>query len=197
MPTGPGSLRERRRGNREALAHRTGDGALSGSGCCRPQRFAASRHCRGVSAPAQTETFASRNRPGVPPPFGGSGRLVLLQSGFVVRAIPCAGRARIFSNRLGGGEKIPRRAKFDGAERGRNAASVTKEVKPIIEAFKKTANASDPIQQHLLWAAKDQLQNCSPPMERNLANATRSFKGTCTRPGGDWDWTFPCRQRQW
>jgi hypothetical protein len=47
--------------------------------------------------------------------------------------------------------------KLDGAERGRIAASVTKQVKPIVDALKKTANASDPIQQHLLWAAKDQL----------------------------------------
>ena len=47
--------------------------------------------------------------------------------------------------------------KLDDAARGRIAASVAKDVKPIVEALKKTANASDPIQQHLLWAAKDQL----------------------------------------
>ena len=67
--------------------------------------------------------------------------------------------ADIFQNRLGrGGKKAAGGGeKLDGAERGRIAASVAKEIKPIVEALKKTANASDPIQQHLLWAAKDQL----------------------------------------
>jgi hypothetical protein len=47
--------------------------------------------------------------------------------------------------------------KLDDAGRAQIAAAVAKNIKPIVDALKKTATASDPIQQHLLWAAKDQL----------------------------------------
>jgi hypothetical protein len=46
---------------------------------------------------------------------------------------------------------------LDDASRGRIAAAAIQEIKPIVEDLKKTANASEPIRQHLLWAAKDQL----------------------------------------
>lgn len=44
-----------------------------------------------------------------------------------------------------------------GAERSRLAKSVLEEVKPMIADLNKSASASEPIRQHLLWAAKDQL----------------------------------------
>jgi hypothetical protein len=46
---------------------------------------------------------------------------------------------------------------LDETARGRIAASVAKELKPIVADLKKSATPSDPIRQHLLWAAKDQL----------------------------------------
>ncbi len=50
-----------------------------------------------------------------------------------------------------------REQKLESAERGRMAAAAAKELKPIVDDLKKTASASEPIRQHLLWAAKDQL----------------------------------------
>ena len=61
--------------------------------------------------------------------------------------------------------------KLDDAGRAKVSASVAKEVKPIVDALKKTANSSDPIQQHLLWAAKDQLPR--------LFSADGKEVGTC------------------
>jgi hypothetical protein len=66
--------------------------------------------------------------------------------------------------------------KLDDAERGRVAASVAKEVKPIVEALKKTANASDPIQQHLLWAAKDQLPRLFSADGKDLGQCDAIFQ---------------------
>jgi hypothetical protein len=46
---------------------------------------------------------------------------------------------------------------LDASARGRMAASVVEEIKPIVEDLQKSANASEPVRQHLLWAGKDQL----------------------------------------
>jgi hypothetical protein len=46
---------------------------------------------------------------------------------------------------------------ISGAARGRIATTAVQSLNPIVDDLKKTANASDPIRQHLLWAAKDQL----------------------------------------
>jgi hypothetical protein len=50
-----------------------------------------------------------------------------------------------------------RAQEVDETTRGRIAASVAKELKPIVEELKKSASVSEPIRQHLLWAARDQL----------------------------------------
>lgn len=46
---------------------------------------------------------------------------------------------------------------LDGAERARLSATVVRDVKPMVESLRKTATASQPIRQHLLWAAENQL----------------------------------------
>jgi hypothetical protein len=65
---------------------------------------------------------------------------------------------------------------LDEAARGRLAASVAKELKPIVEDLKKTANASDPIRQHLLWAAKDQLPKLFSASGKELAECDNIFQ---------------------
>jgi hypothetical protein len=79
------------------------------------------------------------------------------------------------------------------ADRGRIAAAVIQEVKPIVEELKKTANASDPIRQHLLWAGKDQLprlfsaegkglKECEGIYQRHLYEAGRRLGIDVARP---------------
>jgi hypothetical protein len=46
---------------------------------------------------------------------------------------------------------------LDGASRGRIAAAVMLQIKPVVDELKQTASASEPIRQHLLLAARDQL----------------------------------------
>jgi uncharacterized protein DUF4339 len=46
---------------------------------------------------------------------------------------------------------------LDGAERTRISAAVVRDVKPMVESLKKSAAASQPIRQHLLWAAENEL----------------------------------------
>jgi hypothetical protein len=65
---------------------------------------------------------------------------------------------------------------LDEAARGRLAASVTKELKPIVEDLKKSANASDPIRQHLLWAAKDQLPKLFSASGKELGECDKIFQ---------------------
>jgi hypothetical protein len=83
--------------------------------------------------------------------------------------------------------------KLDDAERGRVAASVTQEVKPIIDKLSKTAKASEPIQQHLLWAAKIQLPKlfsasgkdlgaCDAIFQRHMYEAGRRMGINVSRP---------------
>jgi hypothetical protein len=83
---------------------------------------------------------------------------------------------------------------LDAAERGRMAASVVKSIKPIVEDLKKTANSSEPIRQHLLWAAKDQLpklfsangkelDECEGIFQRHMYEAGRRLGIEVERPG--------------
>jgi hypothetical protein len=65
---------------------------------------------------------------------------------------------------------------LDEAARGRLAASVTTELKPIVEDLKRTANASDPIRQHLLWAAKDQLPKLFSASGKELTECDNIFQ---------------------
>lgn len=83
---------------------------------------------------------------------------------------------------------------LDAAERGRMAASVVQSIKPIVEDLKRTANSSDPIRQHLLWAAKDQLpklfsangkelDECEGIFQRHMYEAGRRLGIEVERPG--------------
>jgi GYF domain 2 len=45
----------------------------------------------------------------------------------------------------------------DGAERARISSATIREIKPMVEALRKSARACEPIRQHLLWAAENQL----------------------------------------
>jgi hypothetical protein len=65
---------------------------------------------------------------------------------------------------------------LDDASRGRIAAAVVQETKPLVEDLKKTANASEPIRQHLLWAAKDQLPKLFSSNARELGECEGIFQ---------------------
>jgi len=82
---------------------------------------------------------------------------------------------------------------LDQADRGRIAASVIQEIKPIVADLKKTASASEPIRQHLLWAAKDQLpklfsangkelDECDAIFQRHMYEAGRRLGIDVPRP---------------
>jgi hypothetical protein len=82
---------------------------------------------------------------------------------------------------------------LDDASRGRIAAAAIQEIKPIVEDLKKTANASEPIRQHLLWAAKDQLprlfsasgkelNECDGIFQRHMYEAGRRLGIDVPRP---------------
>ncbi len=82
---------------------------------------------------------------------------------------------------------------LDAAARGRMAASVVQSIKPIVDDLKRTANAADPIRQHLLWAAKDQLpklfsangkelDECEGIFQRHMYEAGRRLGIDVSRP---------------
>ena len=82
---------------------------------------------------------------------------------------------------------------LDPAARGRIAATAVQSIKPIVDDLKKTANASDPIRQHLLWAAKDQLpklfsangkelDECAGIFQRHMYEAGRRLGIDVSRP---------------
>jgi hypothetical protein len=82
---------------------------------------------------------------------------------------------------------------LDAGERGRIAASVVEEIKPIVEDLKKSANASEPVRQHLLWAGKDhlprlfsasgkELSECDGIFQRHMYEAGRRLGIDVPRP---------------
>ncbi len=82
---------------------------------------------------------------------------------------------------------------LDATARGRMAASVVEEIKPIVEDLKKSANASEPVRQHLLWAGKDQLprlfsasgkerSECDGIFQRHMYEAGRRLGIDVPRP---------------
>jgi hypothetical protein len=53
---------------------------------------------------------------------------------------------------------------------------VTKTLEPIVKDLKKTANASDPVRQHLLWAARDQFPKLLGPSTEGTKEAERVYR---------------------
>ena len=194
---GLGSLRKRRSRNREAPAHGTGDGSRSGSGGRRPQRFAASRH--------RAAFRRQRNRDGR---FAKSSRRTAsfwAESPFGFASISFCGTRSIRCAEQS--EDIFKPSRTRRKRRATRGNSTVRSGDGLPPPSLKKSNRSlrlsrkqrtRRIRSNSTSCGRPRINspNCSPPMERNLANATRSFKGTCTRPGGDWDSTFPCRQRR-
>jgi len=82
---------------------------------------------------------------------------------------------------------------LDAGERGRLAASVVQEIKPIVEELQISANASEPVRQHLLWAGKDhlprlfsasgkELRECDGIFQRHMYEAGRRLGIDVPRP---------------
>jgi hypothetical protein len=65
---------------------------------------------------------------------------------------------------------------LDDASRGRIAAAVIQQMKPVVEELKQSASASEPIRQHLLWAAKDQLPRLFSADGKALAECDGIFQ---------------------
>jgi hypothetical protein len=65
---------------------------------------------------------------------------------------------------------------LDSSARGRIASSVIQEIKPMVEELKKSASASEPIRQHLLWAAKDQLPRLFSASGKELSECDGIFQ---------------------
>jgi hypothetical protein len=65
---------------------------------------------------------------------------------------------------------------INGTARGRMAAAVVQSIKPIVDDLKQTANSSDPVRQHLLWAAKDQLPKLFSADGKELDECERIFQ---------------------
>ncbi len=65
---------------------------------------------------------------------------------------------------------------LDAGERAKIAKSVVQDMKPMVEALKKTANASQPIRQHLLWAADNQLPKLFAGNSKELDQSDAIFQ---------------------
>jgi hypothetical protein len=127
---------------------------------------------RSISAPVKSRRSFAEILPAYPLLLGGVAVWLCFNLMLWYALDPLRGTERRYFQTVSDAAQKARDArKLDDAGRAKVSASVAKEIKPIVEALKKTANASDPIQQHLLWAAKDQLPR--------LFSADGKELGTC------------------
>ena len=65
---------------------------------------------------------------------------------------------------------------LDGGERARLSATTVRDIKPIVESLRTTASSSEPIRQHLLWAAENQLPKLFSQSGKELEQSDAIFQ---------------------